>query len=131
MEGAKFSVGDLHFSQGDGEISFCGAIEVGGWIEFGVDLMKGRVARYAMTPYFKPGLVEPRYSEFLTFIGISVYDEGNNRYLDTTLAYRQACLSAIGVSRSSATPGSRRTCCSPTPLPRTPVNKGEKKGPGC
>jgi formamidase len=96
VEGTKFSVGDLHFSQGDGEISFCGAIEVGGWIEFGVDLMKGRVARYAMTPYFKPGLVEPRYSEFLTFIGISVYDEGNNRYLDTTLAYRQACLSAIG-----------------------------------
>ena len=23
VEGAKFSVGDLHFSQGDGEISFC------------------------------------------------------------------------------------------------------------
>lgn len=28
VKGAKFSVGDLHFSQGDGEISFCGAIEV-------------------------------------------------------------------------------------------------------
>ena len=27
VKGAKFSVGDLHFSQGDGEISFCGAIE--------------------------------------------------------------------------------------------------------
>lgn len=28
VKGAKFSVGDLHFSQGDGEISFCGAIEM-------------------------------------------------------------------------------------------------------
>jgi formamidase len=96
VEGAKLSVGDLHFSQGDGEISFCGAIEMGGWIEFGVDLIKGGVAKYGMrTPYFKPGPIEPRYSEFLTFIGISVDDEGKNHYMDTTLAYRQACLSAI------------------------------------
>ena len=28
VAGAKFSIGDLHFSQGDGEISFCGAIEM-------------------------------------------------------------------------------------------------------
>lgn len=32
VKGAKFSVGDLHFSQGDGEISFCGAIEMAGEI---------------------------------------------------------------------------------------------------
>ncbi|NVP72733.1 acetamidase/formamidase family protein, partial [Vibrio cholerae O1 biovar El Tor] len=25
VDGANFSVGDLHFSQGDGEITFCGA----------------------------------------------------------------------------------------------------------
>lgn len=28
VEGAKLSVGDLHFSQGDGEITFCGGIEM-------------------------------------------------------------------------------------------------------
>ena len=28
VKGAKLSLGDLHFSQGDGEISFCGAIEM-------------------------------------------------------------------------------------------------------
>ena len=28
VEGANLSVGDLHFSQGDGEMSFCGAIEM-------------------------------------------------------------------------------------------------------
>lgn len=27
VNGAKLSIGDIHFSQGDGEISFCGAIE--------------------------------------------------------------------------------------------------------
>jgi formamidase len=30
VEGSKLSAGDLHFSQGDGEITFCGAIEMGG-----------------------------------------------------------------------------------------------------
>ena len=33
VEGANLSVGDLHFSQGDGEISFCGAIEMSGWLD--------------------------------------------------------------------------------------------------
>jgi len=32
VDGAKLSVGDLHFSQGDGEITFCGAIEMAGYI---------------------------------------------------------------------------------------------------
>ena len=40
VAGAKLSGGDLHFSQGDGEITFCGAIEMGGFIDFGVDLIK-------------------------------------------------------------------------------------------
>lgn len=95
VEGAKFSVGDLHFSQGDGEVSFCDAIEMGGWIEFGADLIKGGVHKYGMTtPMIKPGPVEPRYSDFLTFTGISV-EGGTNHYMDATVAYRQACLNAI------------------------------------
>ena len=32
VKGGGLSVGDLHFSQGDGEITFCGAIEMAGWI---------------------------------------------------------------------------------------------------
>jgi formamidase len=95
VEGANFSVGDLHFSQGDGEISFCGAIEMGGWIEFGADLIKGGVSKYGMTtPLFKPGPVEPRYSEMLAFTGISVED-GHQHYMDATVAYRRACMNAI------------------------------------
>ena len=96
VDGGKLSVGDLHFSQGDGEISFCGAIEMGGWIEFGVDLIKGGVAKYGMnSPFFKPGPLEPRYSEFLAFTGISVDEGGENHYMDATVAYRNACLNAI------------------------------------
>jgi formamidase len=30
-------MGDLHFSQGDGEITFCRAIEMGGFIDLGLD----------------------------------------------------------------------------------------------
>ena len=44
---------------------------------------------------FQPGPVEPNYSEFLVFEGISVEDDGTQRYNDVTLAYRRACLHAI------------------------------------
>jgi formamidase len=47
-------------------------------------------------PVFMPGRVEPRYSEFISFIGISVDESsGDNLYLDATVAYRRACLNAI------------------------------------
>ena len=98
VPGAKLSGGDLHFSQGDGEITFCGAIEMGGFIDFGVDLIKGGMQKYGITtnPVLIPGRVEPRYSEFLTFIGISVHETtGDNHYLDATIAYRRACLNAV------------------------------------
>lgn len=92
------SVGDLHFSQGDGEITFCGAIEMGGFIDFGVDIIKDGMNKYGVTtnPVLIPGRVEPRYSEFLTFIGISVHEStGDNHYLDASVAYRRACLNAV------------------------------------
>ncbi|MDQ6783920.1 MAG: acetamidase/formamidase family protein [Actinomycetota bacterium] len=98
VPGANFSGGDLHFSQGDGEITFCGAIEMGGFIDFHVDLIKGGMEIYGITtnPMCIPGRVEPRYSQFLTFIGISVdHDSDTNHYLDATLAYRRACLNAV------------------------------------
>lgn len=98
VDGANLSVGDLHFSQGDGEITFCGAIEIGGFIDFHVDLIKGGMQKYGVTtnPVFMPGNVEPRYSEFLSFVGISVdHDTDTNLYMDATVAYRRACLNAI------------------------------------
>ena len=97
VEGAKLSMGDIHFSQGDGEISFCGAIEMSGYIDVHVDIIEGGVDKYAMTnPIFKPGPVEPNYSEYLVFEGISVDEySGKQYYMDTHIAYRRACLNAI------------------------------------
>ncbi|OZM77012.1 formamidase [Pseudonocardia sp. MH-G8] len=98
VPGALLSGGDLHFSQGDGEINFCGAIEMGGFIDMHVDLLKGGMEKYAIknNPVFMPGRVEPQYSEWLTFIGISVdHRDNSNLYMDATLAYRNACLNAI------------------------------------
>jgi formamidase len=97
VDGGKLSAGDLHFSQGDGEITFCGAIEMGGYLDLRVDLIKGGMEPYAVhdNPVFMPGNVEPRYSEFLTFVGISVDEQGGQHHLDSQLAYKRACLNAI------------------------------------
>jgi acetamidase/formamidase len=48
VDGAGLSVGDLHFSQGDGEITFCGAIEMAGWVHMKVTLIKGGMAKYSI-----------------------------------------------------------------------------------
>lgn len=90
------SMGDLHFSQGDGEITFCGAIEMAGYLDIKVDLIKGGVKKYGIkNPLFKPSVLTPTYSDYLTFEGISVDDSGKQYYMDMTVAYRQACLNAI------------------------------------
>jgi formamidase len=71
---------------------------MGGFIDFHVDLIKGGMEKYGVTtnPIFMPGNVAPLYSEFLTFIGLSVdHDTETNFYLDATVAYRRACLNAI------------------------------------
>lgn len=90
------SVGDLHFSQGDGEITFCGAIEMAGWIHMRVNLIKDGMSKYAIkNPIFKPSPITPTYNDYLIFEGISVDEQGKQHYLDVHIAYRQACLNAI------------------------------------
>src|SRR6195952_3830787 len=97
VDGAGLSVGDLHFSQGDGEITFCGAIEMPGWIHMRVhSLIKDGMSKYGIrNPIFKPSPITPRYQDHLIFEGISVDESGAQHYLDVTVAYRQACLNAI------------------------------------
>lgn len=96
VEGANLSMGDIHFSQGDGEISFCGGIEMAGWIDIRVDLIKnGMKSHNISSPIFQPGPLEPQYNEYLIFEGISVDEKGNQLYLDAHVAYRNACLNAI------------------------------------
>ncbi|MNN03929.1 Formamidase [compost metagenome] len=102
-------MGDLHFSQGDGEITFCGAIEMAGWVHMRVSLIKGGMAKYGIrNPIFKPSPITPNYNDYLIFEGISVDEAGKQHYLDVQVAYRQACLNAIeymtkfGYSRAQA-----------------------------
>ena len=109
VNGGGLSVGDLHFSQGDGEITFCGAIEMAGWIHLRVELLKDGMAKYGIkNPIFKPSPITPKYDDYLIFEGISVDESGKQHYLDVHVAYRQACLNAIeyltkfGYSRAQA-----------------------------
>jgi formamidase len=97
VKGGGLSMGDIHWSQGDGEITFCGAIEMAGYIDIGVDLIKGGMQKYGVTnPIFKPSPIEPKFSEYLVFEGISVDEHtGEQYYLDAHVAYRRACLNAI------------------------------------
>ena len=97
VDGANLSVGDLHFSQGDGEITFCGAIEMGGFIDLRVDVIPGGMDTYGVSEnaIFMPGNTDPQYSEWLAFSGTSVTLDGEQRYLDSHLSYQRACLHAI------------------------------------
>lgn len=105
--GGNLSTGDLHFSMGDGEIT--AAVEMYGWIDLGLDLIKGGVDRYGIqTPIFKPAQRRLNDQRHLTFHGLSVDDAGRQHILDATLSFRQACRNAInylerfGYSRSQA-----------------------------
>lgn len=98
VDGAKLSLGDLHFSQGDGEISFCGAIEMAGVITIQTSLIKGGVEKLGLkSPVFIPGDVPNQYgpSRYLTFEGFSVDEDGEQQFLCATTAYRQSCIRAI------------------------------------
>ncbi|KAK1589400.1 hypothetical protein Q3G72_033634 [Acer saccharum] len=104
VDGANFSTGDMHFSQGDGEVSFCGAIEMSGFLELKCEIIRGGMKEYLtpmgptslhVNPIFEIGPVEPRFSEWLVFEGISVDESGRQHYLDASVAYKRAVLNAI------------------------------------
>jgi len=90
------SLGDIHFSQGDGEITLCGGIEMAGAVTLRARVIKNGVKNLALkNPIFMPGPVEPHFSRYLTFEGISVDEAGKQHHLDANLSYRQACLNCI------------------------------------
>ena len=99
----KLSMGDIHFSQGDGEVSFCGAIEMSGFLDLKCSIIKGGMKMLPVVgpsplnvnPIFEIGPLEPRYSEWLVFEGISVDEQGQQHYLDATIAYKRAVLNCI------------------------------------
>ncbi|EJD49831.1 Acetamidase/Formamidase [Auricularia subglabra TFB-10046 SS5] len=98
VKGANLSVGDLHFSQGDVELSFCGAIEMAGIVTFNTSVIKGGIEKFAMKqPIFLPSPIDPLYSAKLIFEGISVdyHGDGKQYNMDATIAYKQAALNAM------------------------------------
>ncbi|KAL4181634.1 hypothetical protein AMTRI_Chr12g238300 [Amborella trichopoda] len=109
VDGGNFSTGDMHFSQGDGEVSFCGAIEMSGFLELKCEIIRGEMQKYLtpmgptplhVNPIFEIGPVEPRFSEWLVFEGISVDESGKQHYLDATVAYKKVNFksSCLGIS---------------------------------
>merc|ERR1712151_1173162 len=103
VDGAMLSMGDMHMSQGDGEVSFCGAIEMAGFLDLKCTVIKGGMkllpavgpSPLNVNPIFEIGPLEPRYSEWLVFEGISVDEKGKQHYLDATIAYKRAVLNCI------------------------------------
>ncbi|KAK9909380.1 hypothetical protein WJX75_001337 [Coccomyxa subellipsoidea] len=104
VEGANLSMGDMHFSQGDGEVSFCGAIEMSGFLELRCEILRGGMEQYLtpmgptklhVNPIFEIGPLEPRFSEWLVFEGLSVDETGKQHYLDATVAFKRAVLNCI------------------------------------
>lgn len=88
-------------TEGDGEISFCGAIEMAGVITAKFTVMKDGQKQLGMvngkSPIFIPGPVQPQFGpgRMLYFEGFSVDENGKQHFLDATVAYRQSCLRII------------------------------------
>ena len=48
-----------------------------------------------VNPIFEIGPLEPRFSEWLVFEGLSVDESGRQHYLDATVAFKRAILNCI------------------------------------
>lgn len=48
-----------------------------------------------VNPIFEIGPLEPRFSEWLVFEGLSVDESGKQHYLDASIAYKRAVLNCI------------------------------------
>lgn len=103
VDGAGLAVGDLHFSQGDGELSFCGAIEMAGIITLGVSILPGGVEKLGnqTAPMYQPSPVDPVYSSKLFFqgIGVDLHGNGEQKSMDATQAFKEAaknCIAYLG-----------------------------------
>jgi formamidase len=89
--GALFSLGDLHFAQGDGE-SYGTAIEMRGSVRIRLGLRKAADLRWrpryptltALARHAEPG------SRTLVTTGMPVGADGKNRYLDLNVAAQEA-----------------------------------------
>jgi formamidase len=96
VPGALLSAGDLHFAQGDGEVSMY-AIETSGSVRFRVGLHETQNWTPRCPTYEAP----PRVAR-ATFAttGIPLDDAGENAFLDIGLATRRALIEMVGWLRA-------------------------------
>lgn len=98
VPGALFSVGDLHFAQGDGEV--CGtAIEMDGAITVRFRVERGGSAgawRPRFPAYRTPALATRRGRPEFATTGLPIRDDGSNADMDLTLATRNALVEMLG-----------------------------------
>ena len=135
VDGGKLSAGDLHFSQGDGEITFCGAIEMGGYLDLRIDLIKDGMQTCGVTsnPVFIPGNVEPRYSEFLTFVGRArsprfAYEKAGNGFMaGSSPAHPTTARASIPAAVEPTYTFHRRRASSRTVAPRGSISPRSRK----
>lgn len=68
------------------------------------EIMRGGMEQYLtpmgptklhVNPIFEIGPLEPRFSEWLVFEGLSVDENGKQHYLDASIAYKRAVLNCI------------------------------------
>lgn len=91
VPGALFSVGDLHFAQGEGEV--CGTgIEIAGAVTMRFGVCKRPAWRPPFPVYETPGL--PARAAFAT-VGLPIGEDGRNESLDLSLATRRALLAML------------------------------------
>jgi formamidase len=92
VPGALLSAGDLHFAQGDGEVSLY-AIETSGAATFRVALRRDPAWAPRFPAYEAPP--RPPRPAFAT-TGIPLDDEGENAYMDIGTAARRALVELLG-----------------------------------
>ncbi|KAI0153673.1 Acetamidase/Formamidase [Pestalotiopsis sp. NC0098] len=94
IEGANLSVGDIHFSLGDGEPS-C-AIEMAGIATLKVEVIKNGVELFDMrAPIVTPSPTEVQYRNQVIFHGLSADPYGEQQKANATTSYMHAANSAM------------------------------------
>lgn len=91
VPGALFSIGDLHYAQGDGEV--CGVgLEIAGAVALRFEVEKGSRWPLRFPSFETPA--RPGRRSFGT-LGLPITENGRNESLDLTLATRNAVLEMI------------------------------------
>ncbi|GFZ51248.1 Formamide amidohydrolase [Saitozyma sp. JCM 24511] len=94
VQGANLSVGDLHFSQGDGEPT-C-ALEMAGTVTLKCTVLKSGMEKLKLkAPIVLPSPAEPLYRNQVVFHGLSVDEDGVQQKSSLTTAYIAAAWNAM------------------------------------